>query len=110
MLEEHVAYYLEKYLGNYVKGLSKEALKISVWQGTGFSHSVSLLLLSSPLLSPNTQNENFFLSPPHPKLSFEFISLFQMWVFVVYPIQQDPPTPITPHHPLSSLIIHPPVL
>lgn len=33
MLEEHVAYYLEKYLGNYVKGLSKEALKISVWQG-----------------------------------------------------------------------------
>jgi hypothetical protein len=33
-----------------------------------------------------------------------------MWVFVVYPIQQDPPTPITPHHPLSSLIIHPPVL
>ncbi|KAH7316123.1 hypothetical protein KP509_21G079300 [Ceratopteris richardii] len=33
MLEEHVAFYLQKYLGNYVKGLSKEALKISAWQG-----------------------------------------------------------------------------
>ncbi|KAL2636221.1 hypothetical protein R1flu_007700 [Riccia fluitans] len=33
VFEEHVAYYLERYLGNYVKGLSKEALKISVWQG-----------------------------------------------------------------------------
>ncbi len=33
MLEEQLAYYLEKYLGNYVQGLSKEALKVSVWQG-----------------------------------------------------------------------------
>jgi len=33
MLEEQLAFYLEKYLGNYVKGLSKEALKVSVWQG-----------------------------------------------------------------------------
>ncbi|WOL09557.1 hypothetical protein Cni_G18310 [Canna indica] len=33
MLEDKVAYLLQKYLGNYVRGLSKEALKISVWQG-----------------------------------------------------------------------------
>eukprot|EP01018_Ginkgo_biloba_P007485 Gb_23775 [translate_table: standard] len=33
MLEDKVAFLLDKYLGNYVKGLSKEALKISVWQG-----------------------------------------------------------------------------
>ncbi|KAL8101699.1 hypothetical protein AgCh_033550 [Apium graveolens] len=33
MLEDQVAFLLQKYLGNYVLGLSKEALKISVWQG-----------------------------------------------------------------------------
>lgn len=33
MLEEQLAFYLDKYLGDYVKGLSKEALKISVWNG-----------------------------------------------------------------------------
>ncbi|KAL6175920.1 hypothetical protein ACLB2K_052558 [Fragaria x ananassa] len=33
MLEDQVANLLQRYLGNYVKGLSKEALKISVWQG-----------------------------------------------------------------------------
>ncbi|KAH9321017.1 hypothetical protein KI387_015656, partial [Taxus chinensis] len=33
MLEDKVAFLLQKYLGNYVKGLSKEALKISVWRG-----------------------------------------------------------------------------
>ncbi|KAJ7944655.1 pleckstrin-likey (PH) domain-containing protein [Quillaja saponaria] len=33
MLEDQVAYLLQKYLGNYVRGLNKEALKISVWQG-----------------------------------------------------------------------------
>ncbi|RWR80582.1 Pleckstrin domain-containing protein [Cinnamomum micranthum f. kanehirae] len=33
MLEDQVAYLLQKYLGNYVKGLSKEALKISAWRG-----------------------------------------------------------------------------
>lgn len=33
MLEDQVAFFLEKYLGNYVRGLNKEALKISVWQG-----------------------------------------------------------------------------
>nr|XP_009413254.1 PREDICTED: uncharacterized protein LOC103994598 isoform X1 [Musa acuminata subsp. malaccensis] len=33
MLEDKVAFLLQKYLGNYVRGLSKEALKISVWQG-----------------------------------------------------------------------------
>ncbi|KAK7309084.1 hypothetical protein RJT34_05549 [Clitoria ternatea] len=33
MLEDQVAYLLQKYLGNYVRGLSKEALKISVWKG-----------------------------------------------------------------------------
>ncbi|KAJ4951540.1 hypothetical protein NE237_028372 [Protea cynaroides] len=33
MLEDQVAYLLQRYLGNYVKGLNKEALKISVWQG-----------------------------------------------------------------------------
>ncbi|KAL4281357.1 hypothetical protein GQ457_03G021640 [Hibiscus cannabinus] len=33
MLEDQVTYLLQKYLGNYVLGLNKEALKISVWQG-----------------------------------------------------------------------------
>ncbi|XP_024403056.1 uncharacterized protein [Physcomitrium patens] len=33
MLEEQLAFYLEKYLGAYINGLSKEALKFSVWQG-----------------------------------------------------------------------------
>ncbi|XP_075505709.1 uncharacterized protein LOC142542773 isoform X1 [Primulina tabacum] len=33
MLEDQVANLLQRYLGNYVRGLSKEALKISVWQG-----------------------------------------------------------------------------
>ncbi|XP_056848056.1 uncharacterized protein LOC130498599 [Raphanus sativus] len=33
MLEDQVAYLLQRYWGNYVRGLSKEALKISVWQG-----------------------------------------------------------------------------
>jgi hypothetical protein len=32
---------LQKYLGNYVRGLNKEALKISVWQGSNRS-SLSL--------------------------------------------------------------------
>ncbi|XP_057872719.2 uncharacterized protein LOC131078906 isoform X2 [Cryptomeria japonica] len=33
MLEDKVAFLLQKYLGNYVKDLSKEDLKISVWRG-----------------------------------------------------------------------------
>ncbi|XP_031502249.1 uncharacterized protein LOC116265643 [Nymphaea colorata] len=33
MLKDQVAFLLQKYLGNYVRGLSAEALKISVWQG-----------------------------------------------------------------------------
>ncbi|XP_043697676.1 uncharacterized protein LOC122648528 isoform X2 [Telopea speciosissima] len=33
MLEDQVANLLQRYLGNYVRGLNKEALKISVWQG-----------------------------------------------------------------------------
>ncbi|KMT11750.1 hypothetical protein BVRB_5g105600 [Beta vulgaris subsp. vulgaris] len=33
MLEDQVAYLLQRYLGNYVRGLNKEALKISVWNG-----------------------------------------------------------------------------
>ncbi|GKU95670.1 hypothetical protein SLEP1_g9001 [Rubroshorea leprosula] len=33
MLEDQVAYLLQSYLGNYVIGLNKEALKISVWKG-----------------------------------------------------------------------------
>ncbi|GMH29787.1 hypothetical protein Nepgr_031630 [Nepenthes gracilis] len=33
MLEDQVAYLLQRYLGNYVRGLSKEALNISVWKG-----------------------------------------------------------------------------
>jgi hypothetical protein len=32
-LEDQVAFLLQKYLGNYVRGLNKEALKISVWRG-----------------------------------------------------------------------------
>jgi hypothetical protein len=41
MLEDQVANLLQKYLGNYVRGLNKEALKISVWQGSNRS-SLSL--------------------------------------------------------------------
>ncbi|KAK4786568.1 hypothetical protein SAY86_010401 [Trapa natans] len=33
MLEDQVANLLQRYLGNYVQGLNREALKISVWQG-----------------------------------------------------------------------------
>ncbi|XAR70582.1 hypothetical protein NMG60_11027485 [Bertholletia excelsa] len=33
MLEDQVAYLLQRYLGNYVRGLNKEALNISVWRG-----------------------------------------------------------------------------
>ncbi|XP_058190168.1 uncharacterized protein LOC131307586 isoform X5 [Rhododendron vialii] len=33
MLEDQVTYLLQRYLGNYVRGLNKEALKISVWKG-----------------------------------------------------------------------------
>ncbi|CAK8539544.1 unnamed protein product [Lathyrus sativus] len=33
MLEDQVSYLLQRYLGNYVRGLNKEALKISVWKG-----------------------------------------------------------------------------
>lgn len=36
-----MAYLLQRYLGNYVRGLNKEALKISVWQGHNYSHSNS---------------------------------------------------------------------
>ncbi|KAB2635213.1 vacuolar protein sorting-associated protein 13F [Pyrus ussuriensis x Pyrus communis] len=32
MLEDQVANLLQRYLGNYVRGLNKEALEISVWQ------------------------------------------------------------------------------
>ena len=34
MLEDQVAYLLQRYLGNYVRGLNKETLKISVWKGS----------------------------------------------------------------------------
>ncbi|XP_043715720.1 uncharacterized protein LOC122664096 isoform X2 [Telopea speciosissima] len=33
MLEDQVAFLLQKYLGNYVRGLNKEAFKISIWKG-----------------------------------------------------------------------------
>ncbi|KAL6008541.1 hypothetical protein ACLOJK_034054 [Asimina triloba] len=33
MLEDQVASLLQKYLGNYVRGINKEALRISAWQG-----------------------------------------------------------------------------
>ena len=39
MLEDQVASLLQKYLGNYVRGFNKEALKISVWKGFLISHS-----------------------------------------------------------------------
>ncbi|CAI9761160.1 unnamed protein product [Fraxinus pennsylvanica] len=32
MLEDQVAYLLHRYLGNYIRGRNKEALKISVWR------------------------------------------------------------------------------
>ena len=51
MLEDQVAFLLQKYLGNYVRGLSKEALKISVWRGqSGRLAATSLLIRPSPLL------------------------------------------------------------
>ncbi|GFZ01468.1 pleckstrin homology (PH) domain-containing protein [Actinidia rufa] len=34
MLEDQVAYLLQRYLGNYVRGLNNETLKISVWKGS----------------------------------------------------------------------------
>ena len=40
-----MAYLLQRYLGNYVRGLNKEALKISVWQG--WIHFILLLLFPS---------------------------------------------------------------
>lgn len=53
MLEEQLAFYLEKYLGNYVKGLSREALKVSVWQGTQiFRLPLEFLLMRLVSLSP----------------------------------------------------------
>ncbi|KMZ64417.1 hypothetical protein ZOSMA_36G00200 [Zostera marina] len=33
MLEDQVTYLLQRYLGNYVLGLNRETLKISVWKG-----------------------------------------------------------------------------
>lgn len=48
MLEDQVAYLLQRYLGNYVRGLNKEALKISVWKGSEipkFSSYLSVLFL-----------------------------------------------------------------
>ncbi|XP_042953951.1 uncharacterized protein LOC122290372 isoform X2 [Carya illinoinensis] len=49
MLEEQVANLLQRYLGNYVKGLNKEALKISVWQGN--------VELTNMQLKPEALNE-----------------------------------------------------
>lgn len=49
MLEDQVAFLLQKYLGNYVRGLSKEALKISVWRG----QSGRLAAATSPLIRPS---------------------------------------------------------
>lgn len=46
MLEDQVAFFLEKYLGNYVRGLNKEALKISVWQGSTVSPSIIISFIS----------------------------------------------------------------
>lgn len=45
MLEDQVAYLLQRYLGNYVRGLNKEALKISVWQGETVTFSIFSLNL-----------------------------------------------------------------
>ena len=56
MLEEQLAYYLDKYLGPYVKGLSKEALKISVWNGQAFFPllaAMSFLLSTAQFRSPD---------------------------------------------------------
>ncbi|EMS67265.1 hypothetical protein TRIUR3_31709 [Triticum urartu] len=47
MLEDQVAFLLQKYLGNYVRGLSKEALKISVWRGHPFAAGLVLSKLSA---------------------------------------------------------------
>jgi hypothetical protein len=47
MLEDQVAFLLQKYLGNYVRGLSKEALKISVWRGDDLIRTPPPLSLSS---------------------------------------------------------------
>jgi hypothetical protein len=50
MLEDQVAFLLQKYLGNYVRGLSKEALKISVWRG---QHSAPPPSLPLPFTRPH---------------------------------------------------------
>ncbi|KAK1425948.1 hypothetical protein QVD17_14615 [Tagetes erecta] len=46
MFEEHVLHLLRKYLGDYVHGLSSEALKISVWKGTNYLDLIGLLAVS----------------------------------------------------------------
>lgn len=45
MLEDQVANLLQRYLGNYVIGLNKEALKISVWQGPSIFFPLFSLVL-----------------------------------------------------------------
>lgn len=42
MFEGQVAYYLSKYLGQYVNGLDAESLKISVWRGDVELRNLSL--------------------------------------------------------------------
>ena len=53
MLEDQVAFLLQKYLGNYVRGLSKEALKISVWRGEDSVRSPSLTF---PVHTPSLES------------------------------------------------------
>ena len=42
-MEDQVAFLLQKYLGNYVRGLNKEALKISVRRGEPGRPATTLL-------------------------------------------------------------------
>jgi hypothetical protein len=51
-----VLYLLRKYLGEYVEGLSVEALRISVWKGIflSYNNSVLFLLLNHNLLQSDS--------------------------------------------------------
>eukprot|EP00850_Spirogloea_muscicola_P002380 SM000009S23509 [mRNA] locus=s9:423530:451441:+ [translate_table: standard] len=54
MLEERVAEILQRYLGDYVQGLSKDALKISVWRGKPCLSNL-MMIISGDLELQNMQ-------------------------------------------------------
>ncbi|GFZ21058.1 pleckstrin homology (PH) domain-containing protein [Actinidia rufa] len=62
MLEDQVAYLLQRYLGNYVRGLNKETLKISVWKGY-FMQDQRSIGDSGPCVKSSVLNPPAFAQP-----------------------------------------------